>query len=167
MSQTSNTISIENARLVFRNFSGKEGRFNPRGKRNFGILLDSEPLVKKLEADGWNVRYLEPRDPDDNRQPYLPVQVNYNFYPPKIILIKTTNKIILNEDDVNILDWADIENVDLILRPYNWEVNGKTGIKAYLKTMYVTILEDEFESKYRNVPDSPSGPLDEDTPPWD
>ena len=72
-----NNIVIENARIGFRNFSGKEGKFNPAGRRNFCVFVDSD-LGQKLEEDGWNVRWLEPRDENEERQAYLQVAVSYD-----------------------------------------------------------------------------------------
>lgn len=146
-------IVIENAKIVFRNFSGEEGKFNPKGRRNFCVLLDSD-IVKDLEQDGWNIRWLQPRDEGDDRQAYMQVAVSFDNIPPKILMITSGGKTIMTEDTINILDWAEIDNVDLIIRPYNWDVNGKTGVKAYAKSMYVTIREDEFAHKYVDVPDS-------------
>lgn len=148
-------IIIENARIGFRNFSGKEGKFNPAGRRNFCVFIDHD-LAAKLSGDGWNIRYLQPRDPEDDTQAYIPVAVNFKFNPPKIVLVTKKSKTKLEEDEVNILDWAEIAKVDLTLRPYNWEVNGKTGVKAYLKTMYVTIVEDDFADKYGDIPEGAS-----------
>lgn len=155
-------ITIENARIGFRNFSGKEGRFNPAGRRNFCVFLDSD-VAPGLQEDGWNVKYLQPREKGDEPQAYLQVAVSYANIPPKIVLITGNGKTVLNEDNVGMLDWAEISNVDLVIRPYNYDVNGKTGVKAYCKTMYVTIEEDEFEKKYYDVPDSAANSLkDED-----
>ena len=155
-------ITIENARIGFRNFSGKEGRYNPAGRRNFCVFLDSD-VAPSLREDGWNIKYLQPREAGDEPQAYLQVAVSYANIPPKIVLISGEGKTVLNETNVNMLDWAKISNVDLIIRPYNYDVNGKTGVKAYCKTMYVTIEEDEFEKKYYDVPDSAANSLkDED-----
>jgi hypothetical protein len=146
-------ITIENAKIGFRNFSGKEGQFNPAGRRNFCVFLDSE-FATQLQTDGWNVRWLQPKNKDDEEQAYLQVAVSYENIPPKILMISSRGKTVLDADSVSVLDWAEIDTVDLIIRPYNWEVRGKGGVKAYIKSMYVTIAEDEFESKYNNVPDS-------------
>ena len=143
-------ISVENARIIFRNFSGKESKFNARGKRNFCLILDNND-AENLKEIGWNIKYLNPRDPDDPPQAYLQVSVAFDNFPPKIWLVSGGKKTELNEDTVSVLDYAEIENVDIIVRPYTWEVNGKGGIKAYVKNMYVTIVENEFEKKYRNL----------------
>jgi hypothetical protein len=152
---TSNIV-IEGARIGFRNFNGKEGKYNAKGLRNFCVFLDLD-LAKDLERDGWNVRWLEPRDEDAEKQPYLGVAVSYAHIPPKIVMITSHGKTILDEESVGLLDWAEIKDVDLIIRPYNWEVNGKVGVKAYVKSMYITIAEDEFEAKYYDAPNTEDG----------
>lgn len=146
-------VVIENAKIGFRNFSGKEGRYNPAGRRNFCVFLE-EDLAAVLAEDGWNVKYLTPKEEGDSQVPYIQVAVNFSNIPPKIVLITGSGKTILDEDSIDILDWAEIETVDLIIRPYAWEMRGSKGIKGYIKSMYVTIVEDEFEKKYADCPDS-------------
>lgn len=148
-----NNIVIENARLVFRNFGGAAGKFNPEGRRNFCVILDQK-MGEKLAKDGWNIRYLQPKEEGDEATPYLQVAVSYTNQPPKVILISGKGKTLLDEGSVGLLDWAEIGQVDLIINPYNWNAQGNSGVKAYLKSLYVTIIEDEFEAKYTDVPDS-------------
>ena len=150
--------TLENVRIVFRNFSGAEGKFNRKGDRNFAVILDQE-MAEQMIKDGWNIKYLQPRNEDEEPQAYIQVSVNYNGRPPRVVMISSRGRNNLNEDQVDILDWAEIKNVDCIIRPYEWEVNGRTGVKAYLQSIYVTIEEDELELKYNDVPDSAASSL--------
>lgn len=146
-------ITLSGARILFRNFSGKPSQFNTAGNRNFCVIIDNPEMVQNLEEDGWNIRWLKPRDDGDEPRAYLQVKVAFpkdglNARPPKVVMVTSRGSTILNEDTVGLLDTAEIENVDMIIRPYNWEVQGKSGVKAYLKSIYVTIVEDELERKY-------------------
>lgn len=152
--RVTDNIVVDNARIGFRNFSGKEGQYNPAGNRNFVLFLDDSEFASKLESEGWNIRWLKPRDEHDEPQPMLQVAVGFGAYPPKIVLISNNKKSLLDEETISLLDWAEIEMVDLMIRPYNYTVSGRTGVKAYLKAMYVTLIADEFEKKYEFIPDS-------------
>jgi hypothetical protein len=153
---TDNNVIMEGVRIIFRNFEGKEGPYNRQGERNFAVLLDDK-VANMMAEDGWNVKWLKPREDiaeeGEEDQPYLPVSVRYDVFPPHIVLVTSRNRTVLNESQIEILDYSDITNVDLIVRPHNWDVNGKTGIKAYVKTMFVTIEEDALVRKYAELDD--------------
>jgi hypothetical protein len=145
-------LSLENVRIGFRNFEGREGQYNKGGDRNFVVFLEKD-LANGLAAEGWNVKF--PResetrvDPDEpGRDPYLPVTVSFDNYPANVFLISNGNPTKISGNEAAMLDWAEIEHVDLVLRPYEWSVNRNSGIKAYLKSGYFTIVTDAFAAKY-------------------
>lgn len=146
-------IRIEGAKLIFRNFSGNETEFNTEGNRNFGLVIPEE-MEEELKADGWNVKRRPGREEGDPDLIYLPVKVKFGKIPPIIMMITSYGKVSLTEDTVGQLDWARIINADIVVRPYNYPAMAgrPSGISAYLKALYVTIEEDEFESKYADIP---------------
>lgn len=155
MPSENSTVTMEDVRIIFRNFEGKEGRYNKKGSRNFGVLLDPETAERLVTDLGLNVKYLKPREDEEEEtepQAWLPVEAAYDRgRPPRIVQITSRGRVNLTEDDVEVLDWVNIITVDLIIRPYAWDVNGKSGVKAYLQSMYVTIEEDELERKYAEM----------------
>ena len=142
------TLNIENAHIMFKNFSGKGDQFNRAGDRNFCVRIDDPDFARQLRNEGWNVKQLRPHDDDEEGTYYLQVKVSYKVVPPKVYMIAGKKKTLLDEEAISTLDFAEINTSDLIITPYNWEINGKKGVKAYLKTAYVTIEQDAFAAKY-------------------
>lgn len=151
MNERINDIVIENAHIIFRNFSGEESKFNRKGNRNFCVVIDDPEQAQLLAEDGWNVKILRPREEGDEPTHYIQVTVSYANVPPHVILITSNNKTVLDDESIGTLDFAEFKNVDLIIRAYQWSINDKSGVKAYLKSMYVTINEDPLAEKYANI----------------
>jgi hypothetical protein len=149
MASKLSNVLMEDARIIFRNFKGEEGMYNREGDRNFAVILPDE-LAEQLKKDGWNVKYLKAREEGETDTPYLAVAVSYKGRPPMIKMIGGSSKrsTTLDESTVEILDMVDIDKVDLVFGPYEWNVRGETGVKAYLQSIYVTIIEDPLQLKY-------------------
>lgn len=147
MVQDVKTFMVEDAQLIFRNFEGKEGQYNVKGNRNFAVILPPD-VAEQMLKDDWNVKYLEAREEGDEPVPYISITVSYKNRPPRIVMMTSRVRTNLVEDTVEVLDWANIEKADLIARSYFWEVGGKSGYKAYLQSLFVTVEEDALEKKY-------------------
>jgi hypothetical protein len=145
-------LQIENARIVFRNFAGEADKYNRAGDRNFAVVIPNQEIADELIANGWNVKIKDPREGYDDDGPfmYLQVKVKFNDRGPGAYVVSGDSVTRLNEDTIGMLDDIDILSVDMDLRPYDWEVNGKTGRSAYLQVINVVQNIDRFGAMYRS-----------------
>lgn len=140
-------LQIDDARIVYRNFSGIGSKYNREGDRNFVVVIDNQEAADALLDEGWNVKIKPPRDEDEDPFMYLPVKVKFNDRGPNVYLKSGTRQVRLDEESISCLDDIDIIGVDLDVRPYDWEVNGKTGRTAYLQSIRVTQDLDRFATE--------------------
>ena len=141
-------LQINDARIVFRNFRGEGGPYNREGDRNFALVIPNKDIADELIKDGWNVKIKEAREEGDQPFIFLTVKVKFNDRGPHIYLKtgEAVNK--LDEETVSCIDDIDICSVNLDIRPYDWEINGKTGRTAYLQSMEIIQEIDRFAARY-------------------
>lgn len=135
---------IDDARICFRNFSGEAGKYNREGDRNFAVIIPDQEIADEMIDRGWNVKIKEPREEGEDPFMYLTVKVKFNGNGPHVYVQSGRSMNQLDEDSVGMIDDIDISSVDLDIRPYEWEVNGKTGVTAYLQSMKVVQNIDRF-----------------------
>ena len=148
-------LQIDDARIVYRNFSGAPSKFNREGDRNFAVVIETQEQADALIEEGWNVKIKAPRDDGEDPFIYLPVKIKFNDRGPSVYLRSGKAMRKLGEDTVDVLDNVDILSVSMDLRPYDWEVNGKSGRTAYLQSINVTQEVDRFADMYAEVNDRP------------
>lgn len=141
-------LQIDDARIIHRNFSGAGSKFNREGDRNFSVVIEDEEVKDALIQEGWNVKIKAPQEEGDTPFMFLPVKIKFNDRGPKVYLKSGNNMTELDEDTIDCLDNVDIMGVDLDIRPYRWDVNGKTGTTAYLQSIHVTQEVDRFAERY-------------------
>lgn len=141
-------LQIDDARIIYRNFRGEGSKFNREGDKNFALVIPDQDMADALVREGWNVKIKPPRDEEDEPFMFLPVKVKFNDRGPQVYL-KTGDRVNrLDEESIAMLDDIDILSVNMDLRPYNWEVNGKTGRTAYLQSIEVIQEIDRFAARY-------------------
>ena len=141
-------LQIDHAGIIFKNFEGRGDKFNREGDRNFSLLIEDENTANALIKEGWNVKIKPGREEGDDPFMRLPVKVKFTDYGPNVYLVTGNRRNELDEESIGCLDNIEIESVDMDIRPYDWEVNGRTGRTAYLQSMEVVQRIDRFAARY-------------------
>lgn len=141
-------LEIEDARIIYRNFAGVGSKFNREGDRNFAVIIPNQEIADELTEAGWNVKIKPPREEYDEPFMFLPVKIKFNNRGPAAYVVSGDSVTRLNEDTIGMLDEIDIASVDMDLRAYDWDVNGKQGRTAYLQAINVIQNIDRFGARY-------------------
>lgn len=145
-------LQIDDARIIYRNFAGRGDKYNREGDRNFAVVIPDEEMANELTNLGWNIKIKPPREDGDTPFMFLPVKVKFNDRGPNVYLKTGDVQNKLDEESVSLLDNIDIIGVDLDIRPFDWDVNGKQGRTAYLQSIRVIQDVDRFAGDDGNFP---------------
>lgn len=155
-------IIVEDAQIIFRNFRGIDRGYNAKHEKSFSLLVDPERFdIDAMKKDGWNLKMLKPREgyEDEPVKYHLPVTVRWDKKPPRIFIVTKVSgdgekpkyrKTLLDEESSFMIDTAEIAKVRVVEISHGktYDFNGMVGIKAYLKEIYIELVEDRFDDLY-------------------
>ena len=145
-------LEVDDARILWPNFTGRGDRFNREGDRNFHLVIPNQEICdmllndKNRYGDSWNVKIKPPKEDGDAPFMHMMVKVKYkDGRGPNVYLVSGNKQVPLNEDTISCLDDIDIVSVSMDIRPYDDELpNGTTFRAAYLSAMRVYQRVDRF-----------------------
>ena len=147
-------LQIDGAMITHRNFAGRGDQYNREGDKNFSLIIPTQEMADELIAQGWNVKIRDARDEGGEPFMFLKVKVKFNERGPKVYLKSGRAINELDENSIGMLDDIQIMNVDMDIRPYDWELrDGSTGRTAYLQGMDVEQKLDRFAARYSSDED--------------
>ena len=150
------SLVLDHVRVLtgnFRNFRGEvDKNYNRDGARFFSVAIDREQ-AEELIREGWDI-YI-PENPEYD--PTLKVTISRDNGPlPHGVVIKWVDPetdTVTRVSDTDLL--ADMDDMgfryaDLSISGYEWDVNGNSGTKAYLRRGYFVLYteEDPFAERY-------------------
>lgn len=141
-------LQIDDAIMIFKNFSGEPDMYTREGDRNFAVVIPTQEMADDLIERGWNVKIKPPREEGDEPFMYLKVKISYKFSGPRAYLIAGEARRELTEETIGMLDHIDIDSVDMDISFSDWERNGKSGRTAYLDSIHVVQKLDRFAARY-------------------
>ena len=149
-----NNLIIEDAKVIFPNFSGREGRYNREGNRCFSVMVPDKELALQLLQDGWNVKERLENGESTGEYYINGVNINFDYYiKPVIVYVSNGNEVELTEEmfDAGIaaqLDGRGAERYDISIRPRTWEKSdGTVGVKGYVDEMRIIAKKSLFAGR--------------------
>ena len=162
-------LQINDARIMFKNFSGKEGPYNREGERSFSLIIaggllddgrskprevDAEEMAQALMNEtnrygvGWNIKIKPPREEGEDAFMRLPVKISTKNRVPAIFVNSAGRVRRLDEETMGMIDDLAIRSVNLDIRPFDGEMRGEGFRSAYLDSIEVIQEIDRFTARY-------------------
>lgn len=162
-------LKVESPELFRFNFAGVPTNNNKQGHRQFDWKIPTEEMAQALKEDGWSVWYTNESEKYGPSRACITCEMRFHHEKelehlnPRIY--KCTRKhpdgILLPEDLVGDLDNDEIVDTVLWISPKYWEVNGKSGIKAYVHSLWVKIEDTDPARKFWGYPEEEELPFEE------
>ncbi len=146
-----NIMQVDNAKIRCKNFEGRASKYNHKGDRNFVWIIEDPELADLVAREGYTVRPKETIDGDPYWQ--VKITVKFNQFGPDIwIETSRGHRVEMEPDTVKELDELFFSEFDMVIRPYDWDVNGEKGRSAYLKSCLVVPMKTGSRFEPSEVP---------------